>query len=64
MEIRKKINITLKDYFLFNIGLIKKTLINYLIVLVAVAVIMNGIMNGFTFNDPMFYVRCLIFYVI
>lgn len=64
MEIRKKINITLKDYFLFNVGLIKKTLINYLIVLIAVAVIMNGIMNGFTFEDPMFYVRCLIFYVI
>ena len=64
MEIRKKINITLKDYFFFNIGLIKKTLINYLIVLVAIAVIMNGIMNGFTLDDPMFYLKSLLFYVI
>ena len=64
MEIRKKINITLKDYFLFNMGLIKKTLINYLIILIAIAVIMNGIMNGFTFSDPMFYIRCVIFYLI
>ena len=60
MEIRKNINITLKDYFFFNIGLIKKTLINYLIVLVAVAVIMNG----FTLDDPMFYLKSLLFYVI
>ena len=64
MEIRKKINITLKDYFFFNIGLIKMTLINYLIVLVAIAVIMNGIMNGFTLEDPMFYLKSLLFYVI
>ena len=64
MEIRKKINITLKDYFFFNIGLIKKTLINYLIVLVAIAVIMNGIMNGFKLDDPMFYLKSLLFYVI
>lgn len=64
MEIRKNINITLKDYFFFNIGLIKKTLINYLIVLVAIAVIMNGIMNGFTLSDPMFYLKSLLFYVI
>ena len=64
MEIRKKINITLMDYFFFNIGLIKMTLINYLIVLVAIAVIMNGIMNGFKLDDPMFYLKSLLFYVI
>ena len=51
MEIRKKINITLKDYFFFNIGLIKKTLINYLIVLVAIAVIMNGETSKSRFLD-------------
>ena len=50
MEIRKNMTVTLKDYFFFNVRLIRKTLITYAIVLVAAVILFNGIMNGFNFN--------------
>ena len=33
MEIRKKINISLKDYFLFNVSLMKKNIIKELFIM-------------------------------
>ena len=50
MEIRKNISVTLKDYFFFNLGLVKKTIITYVIILLVVCIVFNGIMNGFNFN--------------
>ena len=64
MELRKKINITLKDYFFFNIGLVKKTIITYVIVLVVVCIAFNGIMNGFKLNEINFWLNSLLFYIV
>jgi len=62
MEIRKNISISLKDYFLFNLGLVKKTIITYVILLAAICVIFNGVMNGFKFNELTFWLNSLMFY--
>ena len=64
MEIRKNINITLKDYFLFNLGLVKKTIITYVILLVFVCIAFNGIANGFTLNSLDFWLDTLVFYLV
>ena len=62
MEIRKNMTVTLKDYFYFNVRLIRKTLITYAIVLVAAVILFNGIMNGFNFNLLKFWLDTLLFY--
>ena len=62
MEIRKNMTVTLKDYFFFNVRLIRKTLITYAIVLVAAVILFNGIMNGFNFNLLKFWLDTLLFY--
>ena len=64
MEIRKTINITLKDYFLFNIGLVKKTITSYALLLIFVCIIFNGIMNGYEFATLDFWLTSLLFYVV
>lgn len=64
MEIRKNINITLKDYFLFNVGLVKKTIITYAILLVPVCILFNGIINGYELTSPSFWLKSLVFYVV
>ena len=62
MEIKKNITVTLKDYFLFNVGLIKKTLITYAIALIAVVILFNVIMNGFNFETSKFWLDSVLFY--
>ena len=64
MKIRKKITITLKEYFLFNVGLIKKTLITYVIALIPVVILFNGITNGFNLNQLKFWLDTVLFYAI
>lgn len=64
MEIRKKINVTLKDYFLFNLGLVKKTVINYVVLLVFICIIFNGIINGYEFSSLTFWLNSLLYYAI
>lgn len=62
MEIRKNIKVSLKDYFFFNLGLVKKTIITYVIILLFVCVAFNGIMNGFNFESVDFWLKSLLFY--
>lgn len=64
MEIRKKINISLKDYFFFNIGLVKKTIITYVLLLAVVCIAFNIIMNGFMLDTIEFWLNSLLFYAI
>lgn len=64
MEIKKNINISLKDYFFFNVGLIKKTLITYSLVLIVVVILFNGMMNGFNFNMLKFWLDSILFYIL
>ena len=62
MVINKTISISFKDYLLFNIGLVKKTIITYAIILSVICIAFNGIMNGFNFNQTEFWLKSLIFY--
>ena len=62
MEIKKTISISFKDYLLFNIGLYKKTIITYIIILSVICVIFNGVMNGFNYDSVDFWLKSLLFY--
>lgn len=64
MEIRKNINVTLKDYYLFNLGLVKKTIITYAGLLIFICIIFNGMINGYEFASLTFWLNSLLFYVI
>lgn len=63
MEIRKTINISLKDYFFFNLGLIKKNIFTYILILAVICVAFVAIMfDGFAFNSLDFWLKYLMFY--
>ncbi len=64
MEIKKNITVTLKDYFFFNVGLIKKTIITYSIFLFFLCLIFNGMIGEFAFEKLSFWLTTLLYYVI
>ena len=64
MEIRKKINISLKDYFLFNVSLMKKNIITYMIMLLVMCFAFVFVMYEDKPNTINFWTNSLIFYAI
>ena len=61
MEIKKKITISLKDYFLFNVGLMKKSIISYLVILFALCVAFVFVMYEDKPSTLTFWLNSLLF---